>query len=74
MVAALLASCSAFVFAELVARFPSSAGEARYVREAFRSNALSLAVGVMVVLAGSVSAAAIANGFAGYFEIFWAMP
>jgi amino acid transporter len=74
VVAALLASCSAFVFAELVARFPSSAGEARYVREAFRSNALSLAVGVMVVLAGSVSAAAIANGFAGYFEIFWAMP
>jgi amino acid transporter len=73
-IAALLAGCSAFAFAELVARFPSSAGEARYVREAFRSNTLSLAVGVMVVLAGSVSAAVIANGFAGYFEAFFAAP
>jgi len=74
VVAALLAGCSAFAFAELVARFPSSAGEARYVREAFRSKSLALAVGMMVVLAGSVSAAAIANGFAGYFETFIAVP
>ena len=74
VVAALLAGLSAFAFAELVARFPSSAGEARYVREAFRSNALSLAVGLMVVLAGSISAAAIANGFAGYFETFLEAP
>ena len=35
VVAALLAGVSAFAFAELVARYPSSAGEARYVREAF---------------------------------------
>jgi amino acid transporter len=74
VVAALLAGVSAFSFAELVARYPSSAGEARYVREAFRSNSLALAVGVMVVIAGSVSAAAIANGFAGYFETFLAAP
>jgi len=74
VVAALLAGLSAFAFAELVARFPTSAGEARYLREAFRSKALSLAIGVMVVLAGSISAAAIANGFAGYFETFLVAP
>ena len=74
VVAALLAGVSAFAFAELVARYPSSAGEARYVREAFRSKALSIATGLMVVLAGSISAAAIANGFAGYFQDFIAVP
>ncbi len=74
LIASLLAGVSALAFAELSARFPSSAGEARYVREGLNSAALSLGVGLMVVLAGTVSAAAVANGFAGYLQAFVETP
>ena len=67
LVAALLAGLSGLSFAELGARFPVSAGEARYVREGLGSSALALLVGLMVVASGVVSAAAVTNGFAGYF-------
>ncbi len=70
LVASLLAAATAFSFAELCARFPRSAGEAEYVRQGFRSPALSVAVGLLVVLSGSVSCAALANGFVGYFAVF----
>ncbi len=70
LLASLLATASAFSFAELCARFPKSAGEAEYVRQAFGLPALSLAVGLAVVVAGSVSAGALANGFVGYFGVF----
>ena len=36
------------------------------MREGFRSQSLAVLVGLLVVVAGSVSAAAIANGFVGY--------
>ncbi|MFQ5468157.1 MAG: APC family permease, partial [Kiloniellaceae bacterium] len=68
LVASVLAGLSAMSFAELAARFPTSAGEARYVREGLRSPALALAVGGLVIFAGIVSSAAVANGFAGYFQ------
>jgi APA family basic amino acid/polyamine antiporter len=74
VVAALLAGLSALSFAELSARFPTSAGEARYVREGLRSNALALLVGLMVVASGAVSAAAVSNGFAGYFQDLTGIP
>ncbi len=59
---------SAASFAELSARYPVSAGEAAYVRAGFRSDALSLVVGFMVILAGVVAAAAISVGSAGYLH------
>lgn len=74
LVASLLAGLTAFTFAELVARFPSSAGEARYVREGLNSATLSLLVGLMVIVAGIVSSAAIVNGFAGYLGQFVDLP
>ena len=43
LAASLLAAFTAFSFAELVARYPRSAGEAIYVREGFRSRRLALA-------------------------------
>ncbi len=67
MVAALLAGLSGLSFAELSVRYPTSAGEARYVREGLKSAALALIVGLMVIASGVVSAAAVSNGFAGYF-------
>jgi APA family basic amino acid/polyamine antiporter len=74
LVASLLAGFTAFSFAELVARYPRSAGEALYVREGFHSHRLALLVGLLVASAGIVSAATIINGSVGYLEEFLALP
>ena len=74
LVASVLAGLSAMSFAELAARFPTSAGEARYVREGLRSPALALAVGGLVIFVGIVSSAAVSNGFAGYFHDLTGAP
>jgi len=74
VLAALVMAPSAGSFAELAGRFPVSAGEAAYVREGFRSKLLSLLVGLMVVAAGSVSAATVSVGSAGYIREFILLP
>jgi amino acid transporter len=74
LVASLLAAFTAFSFAELVARYPRSAGEAIYVREGFGSHRLALIVGLMVTLSGVVSSATIINGSVGYLHEFVALP
>lgn len=70
ILAGILAALSACSFAELAARFPRSAGEALYVRQGFRSVALSTAVGLLVVAGAAISAATIAHGFVGYLLEF----
>ncbi len=60
-----------FSYAELAARYPISAGEAVYVHEAFGFRGLSIAVGLLLALAGVSSSATIAHGFAGYFQVFF---
>lgn len=74
LIAALLAGLSAFSFAELSSRYPKSAGEALYVREAFGSRALSLTVGLLVVVSGTISTATITGAFAGYVQELVALP
>lgn len=74
LVAALLAAATAFSFGELCARHPKSAGEAVYVNAAFKRARLAAAVGLAVAAVGMVSAAAIANGFAGYARQFVDLP
>jgi amino acid transporter len=74
LLAALLASLTAFTYAELSARFPLSAGEAVYVQEGLGIRQLSSMVGILIVLAGIVSAAAIMKGFAGYLQVFFPVP
>ena len=59
LVASLLAAFTVFSFAELSSRFPKSAGEALYVYEASGKRLFALTVGLLVVLAGVVSAASI---------------
>jgi amino acid transporter len=66
--AAVLAGFTAYSFAELSGRFPRAAAEAVYVREAFGNARFGTLVGLLVCLAGSVSAATISNGFAGYMN------
>ncbi len=74
LLAALLASLTAFTYAELSAKFPLSAGEAVYVQEGLGIGWLSSLVGILLVLAGIVSAATIMKGFAGYLRVFVPVP
>lgn len=74
ILAAALMALSAASFAELACRLPVAAGEAAYAREAFRSDRLALAVGLLVVAIAIVSAAAISIGSAGYLSVFLPWP
>lgn len=70
LVAALVAFCAALCYAELAARFPVSAGISVYLHEAFKAKHLSTAVGLLLVLAGTISTATLLKGFSGYFTSF----
>lgn len=74
MVAGVIAAFTAFSYAELCARYPSSAGEAVYVYQGFHSRGGSTVVGVGVAFIGLVSAATIAHGFVGYLQVFLPVP
>ena len=70
LVASVMASLTALSFAELSGRYPRCAGAALYVKEAFACEGLSIFVGVLIIVAGLVSSAAIINGFTGYLAEF----
>lgn len=72
--AALIVSFSAYSHGFLAKHIPSSAGAAEYVNQAFRLPALTLAVGLGVLLTGIVSSATLANGFFGYLSEFIELP
>lgn len=74
LVASLIAGITAFSFCELSSRFPVSAGEAVYIKEGFRIPQLSLAVGLLIILTGVVSAATMTKGFVGYLGVFIELP
>ena len=74
VIAALVMVPSACSFGEFVGRLPVSAGEAAYVRQGFRSQSMAIVVGLLVVTAGTVSAAAISVGCAGYLQVLVALP
>jgi amino acid transporter len=73
-VAAVVAAFTAFSYAELAARHPASAAEAVYMQEGFGRPWLSLTVGALVLFSALASAAALANGFAGYLQLFVDLP
>ena len=72
--AAILMGLTAASFAEFGTRMPVAAGEAAYIRAAFRSDRLSLAAGLVVVAIAVVAAAAISVGSAGYLGVFVSLP
>ncbi|MDJ0786755.1 MAG: APC family permease [Myxococcota bacterium] len=74
VLAAALAGFSALSFAELSGRLPRAGGEAVYVREATGLRWLGTTVGLLMVLAGTTSMAAITTAFAGYLSAFVAIP
>ena len=73
-VAALVAGLTALSYAELAARYPLSAGGAIYVQRGLGLPALSVMVGLLIVLMGAVSAATIARGFIGYLDVLIELP
>jgi basic amino acid/polyamine antiporter, APA family len=74
IVAAVVMGFTAASFAELVGRMPVSAGEAAYVHAGFGSRAMAIIVGLLVILAGIVAAAAITAGSVGYIATFIDLP
>jgi amino acid transporter len=74
VLAAIIAALTAFSYGELAARFPVSAGEAVYMQEAFHRRWLSMAVGLLIAASGMVSAATLARGFTGYFQVLVDVP
>ncbi len=70
VMAAVLMMITGASFAELGSRMPVAAGEAAYVRAAFRSPMFALVIGLLVVAIAVVSAAAISVGSAGYIGVF----
>lgn len=74
VIAAAVMALSGASFAEFATRVPVSAGEAAYVQAGFGSKGLSLLVGLLVVVAGVISASAISRGAAGYIGVLLPLP
>ena len=66
-----LALVTSFSFAELSSRYPVSAGESRYVKEAFNNQSLATIVGWLVILTGIVSAAALSVATIGFLQDYF---
>ena len=74
LLAGLVAAPSALSYAELSTRLPEAAGEAAYVEAGLGARWLGWLVGLAIVAGGSVSAAAVLRGGAGYLTSFVALP
>ena len=74
LIAAVIAGFTAFTYAELSSRYPKSAGEAFYAKQAFGQKWIAALLGWSVVLIGLVSAATMSIGFVGYFQTFVNLP
>lgn len=74
VVGGLVMGFTAASYAELCTRYPYSAGEAAYVRAAFRSRLLSRITGLATIAIGVVSSAAVSIGSVGYIRELTALP
>ena len=74
LIAMITAAFTAFSYMELAGRYPVSASVSVYLHKAFGKRWLSVTIGLAMVLGGVTSAAALAQGFAGYLGSFIAVP
>jgi basic amino acid/polyamine antiporter, APA family len=74
LLAALVMALTVASYAELATRYPVSAGEAAYVRAAFQLRPLSTATGLLTIVIGVVSSAAVTLGAAGYIRQLIDLP
>lgn len=70
----ILALLSGLAIAELASRFPDSSGPVRYIQEGFGRDWLASTIGVLMILTGVVSAAALAVATIGFLQDFVAVP
>ncbi len=74
LIAGMVALPSALSYAELATRMPEAAGEVAFVEAGFQNRPLAVLLGVAVVVAGVVSAAAVLRGGVGYFVTLVDIP
>lgn len=74
IIAMVTAAFTAFAYMELAGRFPVSASVSVYLHQAFGKRWLSVGIGLAMVAGGIASAAALAQGFAGYLGTFIPVP
>jgi len=74
IIAAIIASFTGLSYAELSSLYPKEAAEYVYTKRAFKRNYLSLLVAFTMILAGTVAAATVSLGFAGYFSYLFGGP
>ncbi len=74
LLAGLVAAPTALSYAELSSRYPEAAGEAAFAAEGFGSQLMAVLVGLAIVATGTVSAAAVLRGGAGYLQTIADVP
>ena len=74
LIAGLIAVPTALSYAEFSTRIPEAAGEAIFVAKGLKVQWLGVAVGLVIVLAGTVSAGAVLRGGSGYFTALVDVP
>ena len=74
VIAMVTAAVTALSYMELAGRYPVSASVSVYLHRAFGRRWLSTTVGLTMVGGGIASAAALAQGFAGYLHSFTSVP
>lgn len=74
LLAGLIAAPTALSYSEFSTRIPEAAGEAAFVEKGFGVPKLGLIVGICIVAAGTVSAAAVLKGGVGYLLSLVNMP
>lgn len=74
LIAMVTAAITAMSYMELAGRYPVSASVSVYLHRAFGKRWLSVAIGLGMVGGGVASAAALAQGFAGYLRSFVPVP
>lgn len=74
LLAGVIAAPTALSYSEFSTRIPEAAGEAAYVGKGLNSQALAVLVGLAIVAAGTVSAAAVLRGGVGYLTVVVDVP
>ena len=74
VLAGVIAAPSALSYAELSSRIPDASGEAAYVEKGLNSHLLAVLIGLAIVVAGTVSAAAVLRGGVGYLTALVDIP
>ncbi|SPF80353.1 APC family permease [Pseudoprimorskyibacter insulae] len=69
LLAGIVAAPTALSYAEFSSRIPDAAGEAAYVESGSGRRWLGVLVGLAIVIAGTISAAAVLRGGAGYLSV-----